>query len=367
MFLHVLAVAFALSGSTIWAQAYDAVVDPIAGDSIYSLVDNLPTRIEIGQPGPSQVWDFTSLQSPFVRKHSFKEGKANQTALSIEKSGVDFQYTKIDESVFLSAIINADPLRIGRPVSLYCSPVLLEYKNPIEYNDASSNYSRLIGYLPWSDMPSRFQIGGFDISDSLRLVLEINRDDAVDAWGDLLMQNESFEVVRMRRIEEQILHVYGRDNNGDWLDISSSFQELLNGVSWNSITYSYLYLSSGLPGPVAEVYTDQNDIVEKVIFSADPKMAEEIAPDKRLRGVYVYPNPTLGYVRFELFNIPNGNYELNVYNILGKKMWSPDEKVTPNKVILADLSFLRRGTYFYSLLDDTGKRIVTRRLIIIKP
>ncbi len=360
-FLFVLLV----NSGAIAQNAHDAYVLPEPGDSIFSLVDNLPHQIAIGSPGQDRVWDFTSLQSPFVRKLKYRSD-GEQGRIKIHKGGASYEYVDRDGSLFLTSILNTDPLQMGQSIDFRCSPDLLEYKNPISYQDATSEYSRFIGYLPWHRVPTQFRLPDADLSDSLRIILEVNRDDAADAWGMLLMQNESFDVVRVRRIEEQTLRIQARDIEGNWEDKTAQFQELLNGILWNSVSYSYLFLTQGLAGPVAEVYTDENDEVEKVIFSADPKMAREISPNQRLRGVYVYPNPTFGDVRFEFFNLPEGKYELSVYNMLGKKLWSVEENILNEQVILADLTFLRRGTYFYSLIDESGKRIVTRRLIIIK-
>ena len=344
--------------------AFEAFVQPQAGDSIFSLVDNLPAEIDVGLPGAEMVWDFTTLQAPFVRKFSYRED--GEKGLKIERDGSIFKYRQRDESLYLSSIENVDPLRIGQPINFKCAPSLLEYNNPVRYEDASSEYSRLIGYLPWADIPERFRLADADLTDSVRIVLEINRDDAADAYGSLLMQNEAFEVVRVRRIEEQVLQIQSRDEEGSWIDVTVEFQRMLQGISWSSINYSYLFLTRDLAGPVAEVYTDELDRVEKVIFSADPKNAKRLRPNQRLRGVYVYPNPTFGDVRFEFFNLPDGNYELNVYNVLGKQLWETEASIQNETVIQADLTFLKRGTYFYSLIDENGKRIVTRRLVIIK-
>ncbi len=360
-------IAFCLIVCTVvYAQSPSAVnIIPSSGDSIFSLVDNLPANIDLGQPGADRVWDFTSLQSPFVRTFVYQKG-ISENELMIEKADAAFHYIERDGKVYLSSIQNADPLRIGSKLELRCAPVLLEYNNPLLYNDASSEYSRLIGYIPWKEIPAQFYEDEYNIDDSVRIVLEINRDDAADAWGTLLMQNEIFDVIRVRRIEEQLLSVWTRNEQGRWVDISETLKSKLKAVVWNSISYSYLFLADGISGPIAEVYSDENDNVEKVIFSADPKYAKTISSRKRLRGVYVYPNPSFGNVRFEFFNLPLARYELSVFNLLGKKLWSTSEELKDSSVILSDLSFLKRGTYFYSLSDEKGKRIVTRRLMILK-
>ena len=65
---------FVCNGQT----TFEAFVQPQAGDSIFSLVDNLPAQIDVGQPGPDMVWDFTSLQAPFVRKFRYLDDGGRQ-------------------------------------------------------------------------------------------------------------------------------------------------------------------------------------------------------------------------------------------------------------------------------------------------
>lgn len=347
------------------ACAQRVTVLPQAGDTVVSLVDNLPTRISIGQSGPNQVWDFTYLQSPFKRRYAFKE-QDEPGRLRIHQSDVAFEYVQRGDDFYLTHIINADPLLIGKGMTLTCSPALLEYKNPIRYNTATSTYSRLIGYLPWAELPSNLELPTFNGQDSLRLVLEIYRDDVVDGYGSLLMKNDLFEVVRLHRSEEQVLTIWAKEADR-WQDITDQMKGQLKDIVWNSVTHSYLFLADDKPTPIAEVYVGADDVVKKVIYSVDEQHAKEIETGRRLRGVYVYPNPTLGHVRFEFFNIPSGPYKLSVFNMLGQHKWSQEVDVENGSVIRADLTHLDRGSYFYSLTDADGKRLFTRRIIIFKP
>lgn len=340
-------------------------VFPQARDTVLSLIDNLPTRIDVGEKGPNQVWDFTFLQSPFVRKYAFEQ-VGSEDELRIYRSDAEFQYVQRNGNFYLTKILSADPLLIGSEMTLTCAPALLEYKNPITYNTATSTYSRLIGYLPWSEIPDQFRLTEYDNNDSMRVILEIYRDDVADAYGSLLMKNDLFEVVREQRVEEQVLTLWAKEE-GRWIDITEILKPKLKEVAWNSVTYSYLYLADGYPSPIAEVYVDENDEVQQVIYGINEYMSKEIATGHRLRGVYVYPNPTLGNVRFEFFNIPTGDYSLIVYNMLGQEKWQRPVAVESGSVVRADLTELDRGTYFYSLIDSNGKRLFTRRIVIFKP
>lgn len=340
---------------------------PNVGDSLFGLVDNLPSHIELGPSGENHLWNFVSLQSPFVRRYGYSA--VSENLIELKKEDYTLQYKKIDGDLYLTAILGVDLLLVGATIDLYAYPSLLAFDNPIRYQDASSNYSRLIGYSLGSAIPTEHRPASVHKEDSIRYVIELFRDDVVDASGTLLLQNEAHDVLRMRRAEDRTIRVFVTDHKGGWIEITNYLKTRLKGIQWSGETYTYLFLSDEVPGPLAIVETKEYDGSPiRVTYSADPKMAQHISLNESLNGTYAYPNPTFGFVRFEFFNLPFGEYRLALYNLLGKEVWAEEILIDDlNQVVTANLSSLRRGTYFYSLQNETGKRISTRRLVIIKP
>ena len=67
-------------------------------------------------------------------------------------------------------------------------------------------------------------------------------------------------------------------------------------------------------------------------------------------------------------NVPSGKYDLKIYNILGVEVWSQNYQFqNATDTVLLDVSDFKKGTYLYSLVNQKGKRIATRRLIILRP
>ena len=83
--------------------------------------------------------------------------------------------------------------------------------------------------------------------------------------------------------------------------------------------------------------------------------------------VYAYPNPAINDVRFEFSNLPPAKYKLKVFNILGMTLMEEDYQLSGFKTVKWDVSKLRKGTYLYSLVNNEGKTIATRRLMVIRP
>ena len=84
--------------------------------------------------------------------------------------------------------------------------------------------------------------------------------------------------------------------------------------------------------------------------------------------IYAYPNPAIDQVRFDILNIPKGKYDLNIYNILGVKVWSNNYDFRNSvDTIQLDVNNFKKGTYLYSLVNEKGKTLATRRLVILRP
>jgi len=83
--------------------------------------------------------------------------------------------------------------------------------------------------------------------------------------------------------------------------------------------------------------------------------------------IRAYPNPATEWVRFECTNLPQEQYTLKIYNIIGKLVWKESYALSGNKSIKLDLDDFKKGTYLYSLVDEKGNVIGTKRLVVVKP
>jgi len=127
----------------------------------------------------------------------------------------------------------------------------------------------------------------------------------------------------------------------------------------------YLYYSTDDFKKLLEISLEDGRI-EKIEYSAE--LFKEHLPicNAKEQNVYLFPNPTLGEVRLHFENYPEGDYVLDVYNIIGKRLSSIDVSLDPgeNEAFLI-LPNLKKGTYIYSIKNNRGERLVSRRLSII--
>src|SRR5690606_37498397 len=83
---------------------------------------------------------------------------------------------------------------------------------------------------------------------------------------------------------------------------------------------SYFFHNNKYPVPVAIVQTDALNQAKQVEYISQPWAGQVVQQVPRQPDIIVYPNPSFGNVRFDLYNLSPGSYELEIYNILGMKL-----------------------------------------------
>ncbi|MCB0638854.1 MAG: T9SS type A sorting domain-containing protein, partial [Lewinella sp.] len=70
---------------------------------------------------------------------------------------------------------------------------------------------------------------------------------------------------------------------------------------------------------------------------------------------------------FSFSDIPSGRYQLEIYNVLGVKVWSQGYQLNGDSTERINLDGLRPGLYIYALASTDGRRLFTRRLLVGRP
>ncbi len=347
---------------------------PKVGDTLFSHIDFLPGSIIITEGGANRRWDFSTLQSPFARQlevlpaHFFEEHryfpKANASAI-LQENQLGF-YKIGEQKITLMGYVGNDPLSLGLNQIVYFDPPLVEKRAPLRYHDGFQTESNLTYSFALEDLPkNEFEALPFT-PDSFRVSITIDRQDYVDAWGVLLIPGGIYDVLRERRQEAKTVRLEARIGRSPWQDVT----DLLPGSDIVGSFYSvtYYYHSNSSQNPIAVAYLDgEEKKLLNVIYKAlrtteNVQMVGSVRP-----GIYAYPNPAIVNVRFEFTNLQPGIYKLTIFNILGLEEWSKTYYVNGHRTEKVNISGLRKGSYLYSLTDERGKTISTKRLIVIKP
>lgn len=349
---------------------------PVAGDTLLFSTDNLPSNIRVGVPGENLRWDFSTLQAPYVRRTGWlpaAEGKgfalfpgADLLLPLGDQIESYYQLRNQGRSLYRLGALSSDLLDLGIEGTIVYSEPELYLRTPLVFGDQFSHTYAFQQTIAADQLPD-FLLEELPISpDSFRVSLVAERTDVVDAWGRMLIPGGFYDVLREKRTTVQRLKLEAKLGPFPWSDITDLLRD--EDFPNERTIVEYYFLSNETQNPVAMVEMGPDErFVRRVTFRSSPLTTDIREIDDLQPGVYAFPNPAIITVRFEFTNLPPGNYQLSMRNILGIEVWREDYYLTGNRTERVDISNLRKGTYLYSLKDDQGKILATKRLVVVRP
>jgi hypothetical protein len=76
-----------------------------------------------------------------------------------------------------------------------------------------------------------------------------------------------------------------------------------------------------------------------------------------------YPNPATSFVNFEFEKAFEKGYSIQIFNVLGRKMYQSSNLSQRTYISLTDFE---RGIYVYQLFDRNGKMVESRKFQVSK-
>lgn len=353
---------------------------PEVGDTLITAVDNLPSGIEITEGGGDQTWDFSGLQAPFSRRVIYGEamdGSAgpsfpNATLVANIVEGAEGYFEITGSTVELIGLFGADPLDLGLEILTRFDPSVTERRAPMNFFDVNQTEAALL--LPFStdDLPGGILDQLPITPDSLRIRIVTERLDVVDAWGTITIPDGTYDVLREKRTEVRETRLDAKLGFLDWQDITDLAIASLpdEGAEFlgEDTTITHNYFADGVKEAIAVVtLNDEETTALSIEFKSDDITTSVQNANALQPGVYAFPNPATVNVRFEFSNLEPGNYDLKLFNIVGAEVWSDRLYINGSRAIKIDISRLKKGTYLYNLINDSGKTLTTRRLIVLRP
>jgi hypothetical protein len=375
---HFLLLFFLNIGFSLSAQiVVQPMMLPRVGDTLRTAIDNLPANFSLLPSGADQRWDFTTLQSPFTRQtiiRSPEEGAhrsqfptGNMLMQLAQGAEAYYRYTTGQQNtVQMVGMFGKDPLNFGIEVLTRYNPPLVDRRAPLRYLDRNRVESAFV--LPFStdELPDAI-LNLLPIRpDSLRIRIKMEREDVVDSWGKLTIPGGIYDVLREKRTQIKETRVDAKLGFFPWQDITDLIPNA--DLAGKDTTIHFYFFSNEVKEPIAEVLTtDNGKKAIRVEYKANDLVTDVQSVKSLKPGVYAFPNPAIVNVRFEFSNLVPGEYKLSIYNILGAEVWKQRYYINGQRIEKVDISSLRKGTYLYSLQDEGGKTIVTKRLVVVRP
>ncbi len=350
---------------------------PVPGDTLRTVSAEDAGGFDTDMIGSNLEWDLrgiTSDEAILTIYTEASEGDATDTfpdADLLDKSEAqEIYYKSFNNKIVEIGRSGLDPVLNAINLSFTNDGESVLRRAPMSFGDAYDDESSFRIGAPATVIPDTLFPGLSTLIDSIRLTVETENDDFVDSWGTLRLPDGDYDVLRLKRTTSTnaILEVKAPfigwsvlDENNPLTAALGDFADLLG----ETITTSYQFYGNEDKEILANLTYDDQGILINATYKGELSTAtEEI--DFRNVGVKTYPNPTYGDVTFELTNLPKGEYNVVLYNIIGKRLWS-DRFDNNSGRLNANLSHLKKGTYLYSIVDKNGRKVTTKRLMIITP
>ena len=350
---------------------------PVAGDTLRYSVAEPGVEVDLLSAGADRQWDFGNLTAASelnlaaaapVDETVFTEANL---ALDIDASTVGY-YTSAAGSLDLVGIRGTNALLPGYQIEASLMPARPERRAPLTYQDNFTSSATNVVAVATTELPeeTRAEYGVLLTGvDSIRLTTVSDRDDSVDAFGTLLLNGRSYEVVREKRIEVLTTTVEVKSGALGYSDITGLLQtfapEYAAFLGEQAPVTTYYFWSPTQKESVATVTEEEDGSVSRMTYVRSDATNSTGGPFLRQASISIYPNPAYGRTTFEVSGLDNGAYTISVYNVLGRRVatttFSPS--VGTAKVPL-ELSGLPSGTYLYSLSNQRGRILSTRRVVV---
>ena len=332
---------------------------------LYYTVDYLDSSM-INTTGSHVYWDMSEVKSPIVKK--IQLSKINlHTSVNVEaleaNDGYDIRFYeqsgyKLNEIGFELKMKNHSKYRV-----LYDTPLYFSEKK-LFYGARFSDSTSFSFEVEREDLPYEIKGNLPKHIDRVKVFGKIKRRYHYDADGIFEFEDKNVSALRMRVLENVELRLYDMIS-GDEVPVYN--KEVLKKIySQVGRNIYYLFFSNIHKYYFAKVRYSMASHSYTIEYQNDSAIEDNVLILKDAKKLFLlYPNPTYDYSKIIFSHYNPGRYKLEIYNIIGKKIWDDDIELEDNTLLKYNFSFLRKGTYLVALRDKYGNIIATRKLIII--
>ncbi len=349
---------------------------PAVGDTLYYAFDTNPNVLVFTPPGGNQTWDFSSLKPSFAQQQIFKSpttGIANADfpgATLLYLNGTVENYLQVtDQEIRALGYYGKDPIGIGFTAAIRYNPPLVERRSPIQFFDIKAVSSGV--FFPFGldivpeDILRRFPAR----PDSLRIRIAISRTDVVDGYGNLIIPDGTYPVLREKRTQYTETRLDAKVSPLGWLDVTDVAIQAV-GLSNLGVdtTVTYHFFNDTSKEPIAVVTLNQDQATPRLVQYKSNRLTTDV---KELASespqILAFPNPASDRVTLRFNHMKPGRYFLKICNVLGTEVGREVYEI-PEKQFetILNVSRLQAGTYFYNLIDNQGHTSPSNQLMIVK-
>ncbi|MCX7768585.1 MAG: hypothetical protein N2110_06140 [Flavobacteriales bacterium] len=305
--------------------------------------DTLPAAsLTVGNPGPSQTWDFSSLANHFQDTMIFMPTAGTPcpsefpTATASIKMNEAQAYLFDDPTVLEILGFCANLLGSGNVVVKTIPPERI-FVFPLTYNTSWVDSTRQVILLA-NPNPG---------PDSIKIVTITHAVNLVDGWGQVITPIGTYPALRLKKSKHQIDSIFVK-LFGSWIFFQPevTMEDEYSYLTTNGIWAASATTASGSQQPLRASYIIQSSVN---ISSVPTRQVASFYPNPSSPGPLRFLNPDLAVT------------QLNLSDGFGRQVLS--QKVFGAEIIL-DGSKLSPGLYLYQGLNVEGRPICSGKLLL---
>lgn len=357
-----------------WLSAQITVTNatfPATGDTLRTATDFAPSGIEITAAGGPFNWDFSGLSVGIQSETVFLDASEGSVFNEIpsathvvinDLTGGETYFRVTADKVDLLGANGNDPTGFGVGALFKFSPPLNQRRAPMAFPSNNVTDASVKLTLAWSDLPQALQDAiPIQLADSIRLNVQLNQNDFVDAYGTLAIPGGTYEVLRQKhtQLTETLVEVLVF---GFWIDATDQIPPPLNEFLKDT-TITYDYYSGTEKEVIASVTVDADDNPISVTFKDNGMLTADEEVVGEIPTVDLMPNPVHEWANFKFQHFPNGEYSMDIFDLNGKQVFNKICFINNDQNISFNLSKLPAANYFFLLKNNKGKIISSGKLI----
>ncbi|WP_282090241.1 T9SS type A sorting domain-containing protein [Aquimarina algiphila] len=316
------------------------------GDTIVEYYERFPTStIDVGEPGPNKVWDFSNLKSTardtlvFVDPQDtpFGEDFTNSNIALYSNNGYYEAWMFMNHSSS-KLVGNGSGVYVNKKkrVDIRQETVI---KYPLNYQDTSSNTTEE------DKIVEKTKKG----ADSIKRTRVFEHQTVVDSWGDIILPKGTFLSLRLKHVISVTDFFYKKELD-QWV--------LLNQSKKNTgIFYQWWTQDKKVKHPVAQISMDEHHKKPIIAKFLPAKPFLEIMKSVPLQTLKIYPNPA---IRSTIIDVGVEVSYISIYSFNGQLIKNIKTNISKTEINVEDFA---SATYFVVVRDEEGKIIGKGQLI----
>lgn len=356
-------------------QAYLSSL-PKAGDIKYSCEHLSKVEPFMVNFDNKENWDFNFLLSYWSIKEVYKEAKSSVHFKNFPSATLVLYKMDGEEEFFYGK--NGGLYSLGKVIDVTYNArgyEIIKYEPHRLVMVASKKVGQFYdnGYKVILKFAQKDMIDGIALIqekyDSLFVEVSMRENAKITDEGNIIYSNTSKKVQKHESIVTPLVKIKVKNQNDlNWKVYEKKYlsyiPEELNDYIFNQKYTRVDFICPDYKGILLS-YTVQNNNIGNFYYQD-----EEPSPYMRNINFDTYdaianPNPTTGNVTVRLFNYPFDNYSVELYNVVGKKIFSKAFTRKAGRNLKTDISNLKKGTYLYSVLDAKGRKLITKRISLV--